>query len=150
MIEITRTRDVPGSPEDVAALVADLERWPEWFALHKGWAGPIPTTAAKGVTFKHKIRVLGVNGEVKWEVTELDPPRRFVLKGKGPSRSNMGVDFRISPREGGSTVAFTATIGGLAIKPIEGVLKGWIEVRADRTVDGLERVLGGDVAARPA
>lgn len=141
MIEITRTRDVPGTPDDVAAVVADLERWPDWFALHKGWSGPIPTEARKGVKFKHKVRVLGVNGEVAWEVTELDPPRRFVLKGKGPSRSNMGVDFRVTERAGGSTVAFTATIGGLAIKPIEGLLKGWIEARADRTVDGLDRVL---------
>ncbi|CAB4931287.1 unannotated protein [freshwater metagenome] len=144
MIEITRSRDVPGTPEDVAAVVTDLEGWPSWFALHKGWSGPIPTTAARGVTFKHKVRVLGLNGEVKWEVVELDVPSRFVLKGKGPSRSNMGVDFRVTPRDGGSTVAFTATIGGLAIKPVEGMLKGWIEVRADRTLDGLERVLSAD------
>lgn len=142
MIEITRTRDVPGSPQDVAATVADLERWPEWFALHKGWSGPIPTSAEVGVTFKHKVRVLGLPGDVEWRVTELDPPQRFVLTGKGPSRSKMGVDFRVAPREGGSTVAFTATIGGLALKPIEGRLRPWIELRADRTLDGLERVLG--------
>lgn len=143
MIEITRTRDVLGTPEEVAAAVADLERWPEWFALHKGWASPIPTVAAVGVQFKHKVRVLGVPGDVAWKVAQLNPPRRFVLEGKGPSRSKMGVDFRVTPREGGSTVAFTATIGGLALKPIEGRLKGWIEVRADRTLDGLEKTLAG-------
>lgn len=141
MIEITRTRDVQGTPEEVAATVADLERWPEWFALHKGWAGPIPTDAAVGVKFKHKVRVLGVPGDVAWKVAKLDPPNRFVLEGKGPSMSKMGVDFRVSPREGGSTVSFTATIGGLALKPIEGLLKPWIEVRADRTLDGLETTL---------
>lgn len=141
MIEITRTRDVAGTPEEVAAMVADLERWPEWFALHKGWDGPVPTDAAVGVKFKHKVRVLGVPGDVAWKVAQLDAPRRFVLEGKGPSRSKMGVDFRVSPRDGGSTVAFTATIGGLALKPIEGLLRGWIEVRADRTLDSLERTL---------
>jgi carbon monoxide dehydrogenase subunit G len=141
MIEITRSREVPGTPDDVAAVVTDLEGWPAWFALHKGWSGPVPTEARRGVTFRHGVRVLGLNGEVRWEVVELDPPGRFVLKGKGPSRSNMGVDFRVTPSGQGSTVAFTATIGGLAIKPVEGVLKGWIEVRADRTLDGLDRVL---------
>lgn len=141
MIEITRTRDVDGTPEEVAAAVADLERWPEWFALHKGWSGPIPDDAGVGVKFKHKVRVLGVPGDVAWKVAKLDPPQRFVLEGKGPSMSKMGVDFRVSPRDGGSTVAFTATIGGLALKPIEGILKPWIEVRADRTLDGLERTL---------
>lgn len=143
MIEITRSRDVPGTPEDVAAVVVDLERWPEWFALHKGWSGPIPTEARVGVQFKHQVRVLGLPGDVTWKVTDLDLPRSVVLKGKGPSRSSMGVDFRVTPRDGGSTVAFTATIGGLALKPIEGRLKPWIEARADRTLDGLERVLGG-------
>lgn len=143
MIEITRTRDVPGTPDDVAAVVVDLERWPEWFALHKGWSGPIPTEARVGVEFRHKVRVLGLPGDVTWKVATLDLPRNVVLKGKGPSRSNMGVDFRVTPRDGDSTVAFTATIGGLAIKPFEGTLKPWIEARADRTLDGLERVLGG-------
>ncbi len=141
MIEITRTRDVPGTPEQVAATVADLEGWPAWFALHKGWAGPIPDDAAVGVRFKHRVRVLGVPGDVAWTVTRLDPPGRFALEGKGPSRSKMGIDFRVAPRDGGSTVSFTATIGGLALKPIEGRLKGWIEVRADRTLDGLAQTL---------
>lgn len=141
MIEITRTRDVPGAPDDVAALVTDLQRWPDWFALHKGWVGPIPTEASTGVRFKHKVRVLGLNGDVAWKVTELDVPSRFVLEGKGPSRSSMGVDFRVAPRDGGSTVSFTATIGGLAVRPFEGVLGPWVEVRADRTLDGLQRVL---------
>lgn len=143
MIEITRTRDVADAPQDVAAVVADLERWPDWFALHKGWSGPIPTEARVGVEFQHRVRVLGLPGDVRWKVTELALPSRVVLAGKGPSRSRMGVDFRVSPREDGSTVAFTATIGGLALKPIEGTLKPWIEARADRTLDGLERVLGG-------
>jgi carbon monoxide dehydrogenase subunit G len=141
MIEITRTRDVPGTPEEVAATVADLERWPEWFALHKGWSGPVPTSAAVGVKFKHKVRVLGVPGDVAWKVARLDLPRSVVLDGKGPSLSKMGVDFRVVPRDGGSTVSFKATISGLALKPFEGLLQGWIEVRADRTLDGLERVL---------
>lgn len=141
MIEITRTRDVPGSPDTVAAFVSDLERWPEWFALHKGWSGDIPAEAAPGVKFKHKVRVLGLPGDVTWEVTELDVPGRFVLNGKGPKRTNMLVDFRITPRDGGSAVSFTAAIGGLAVKPIEGRLQDWIEVRADRTLDGLEREL---------
>lgn len=143
MIEITRARDVSATPHDVADLVADLERWPEWFALHKGWSGDIPAEAGVGVRFRHKVRVLGLPGDVTWEVVELEVPSRFLLKGKGPSRTSMEVDFWVAGQDDGSNVSFTAKIGGLAIKPVEGRLKGWIEVRADRTLDGLERVLGG-------
>jgi hypothetical protein len=141
MIEITRARDVAGTPDDVAGLVADLERWPEWFALHKGWSGEVPTEAFVGARFRHKVRVLGMPGDVTWEVAEMEVPSRFLLKGKGPSRTSMEVDFWVAGRDEGSNVSFTAKLGGFALKPVEGKLKGWVEVRADRTLDGLERLL---------
>ncbi|PTL59746.1 SRPBCC family protein [Paraconexibacter algicola] len=142
-IEISQDIDVDATPEEAAALVADLPRWPEWFALHKGWSGDEPTgPAGKGTTFKHRIRVMGVSGDVTWKVAESDPPRRFRLEGKGPSRSNMEVDFRIAPRAGGgSTLSFTAKIGGLALRPFEGQIKPWLMVRVDRTTDALQQLL---------
>lgn len=141
MSEITRARDVSGTPDQVAALVADLARWPEWFALHKGWIGDMPTTAAVGVSFKHKVRVLGVPADVTWEVTELALPSRVVLKGKGSKRTNMEVDFRIEPRDGGSRIALHAQVGGLVLKPVAGQLVSWLDVRVDRTLDSLEALL---------
>lgn len=141
MIELTQARAMPAPPDEVAALVADLSRWPEWFALHKGWSGDVPGAARQGVKFKHKVRVLGVAGDVTWEIVEVTPPERFVLKGKGPTRSSMGIDFRITPFTDGSEVAFTAGVGGLALRPFEGMLKEWLGVRADRTLDALEGLL---------
>lgn len=141
MPDITRERDVPGTPDQVAALVTDLERWPEWFALHKGWIGDTPDTAAVGVSFKHKVRVLGVPADVTWEVTELDLPRRVVLKGKGSKRTNMQVDFRISERPGGSHLAIEAQVGGLVLKPVGPQLTSWLDVRIDRTLDALDGLL---------
>lgn len=142
MSDITREQDVPGTPEQVAEIVTDLERWPEWFALHKGWIGDIPTTARVGVKFKHKVRVLGVPADVEWEVTELDLPRRVVLKGKGSKRTNMQVDFRISERpEGGSRIAIEAQVGGLVLKPVGSQLDSWLDVRIDRTLDRLQELL---------
>lgn len=143
MAELTRTRDVPGTPGEVADLVTDLPRWPEWFALHKGWKGPVPSRAAPGTTFKHDVRILGVPADITWEVVQLDLPGRVVLKGKGSKRTNAEVDFRITEREGGSTVALQAKVGGLVLKPVDSQLKGWLDVRVDRTLDSLERLLAG-------
>lgn len=142
-IEISRDIDVDAEPQAVADLVADLPRWPEWFALHKGWSGDVPDGhAGLGTRFKHKVRVMGVTGDVTWEVVELDEPHRFVLKGKGPSRSNMEVDFRVAPSAGGgSTLSFTAKIGGLALRPFEGQIKPWLNVRVERTVESLQTLL---------
>lgn len=141
MTEITRERDVPGTPDEVAALVTDLERWPEWFALHKGWSEDVPSTATVGTRFKHKVRVLGVPADVTWEVVELDVPHRFVLRGKGSKRTSMEVDFRIAARPGGSHITVAAQVGGLVLRPVSGQLASWLDVRVDRTLDRLGDLL---------
>lgn len=141
-IEISRAIEVDAEPQAVADLVSDLGRWPEWFALHKGWSGDVPGRGEQGTTFKHRIRVMGVAGDVTWKVAESSPPERFRLEGKGPSRSNMEVDFRVDPRDGGgSTLSFTAKIGGLALRPFEGQIKPWLDVRVERTTDALQALL---------
>lgn len=141
MIEISREREVPGAREDVAALVCDLERWPEWFVLHKGWIGEVPSEAEIGLRFRHKVRALGIPGEVTWEITDLDVPARFAARGKGTSGAKMEVDFRIWERDGGSCVAFTAKIGGFALRPLKGQLEPWLGTRADRSLDRLSALL---------
>lgn len=148
MIEISREADVPGKPDQVAGLVSDLERWPEWFALHKGWVGEVPDEAAVGVRFRHKVRLLGVPGEVTWEVVELEPPSRFVLEGKGSSRTSMKVDFRIAAAETGSRVAFTAELGGLALRPFKGQVEDFLVVRAERSLAALTDLLSGETGER--
>ncbi len=149
-MEISRSHDLPAPPAEVAAFVSDLSRWPDWFALHKGWSGDIPTEARVGTKFKHKVRVLGVPGDVSWEVTDLQEPSRFALKGKGPSRTSVGIDFVIAAREDGSTIAFTASMGGLVLRPVEGMLRDWLDVRIDRTLAALERELGQRAAPSSA
>ena len=140
MTEITRTHHVAAPPDRVAEFVCDLERWPEWFALHKGWIGDVPATTTVGTTFKHKVRILGVAADVTWEVVRLDLPDRIVIKGKGSKRTSTEVDFRIAPEDGGSRVSLAAKVGGLVLKPVEGQLRGWLDQRVDRTLDGLERL----------
>jgi hypothetical protein len=139
--EISRERDLPAGPDDVAALVCDLPRWPEWFALHKGWIGDVPTAAAVGTRFKHAVRILGVPADITWEVVRLDLPGRVELRGKGSKRTSAAVDFRIADRDGGSRVILAAQVGGLVLKPVEGQLRGWLDVRVDRTLDRLEALL---------
>jgi carbon monoxide dehydrogenase subunit G len=141
MSEITRSRDVAAPPDEVAAFVCDLERWPEWFALHKGWLGDVPSDVRVGTRFKHAVRILGVPADVTWEVARLDLPGRIVLKGRGSKRTSTEVDFRIAPHGGGSRIELAAQVGGLVLKPVEGQLRGWLDVRVDRTLDRLEALL---------
>lgn len=143
-MEITREVTVPGTPDEVAAFVSDLSRWPDWFALHKGWIGEPPAGAAReGVRFKHHVRILGVPGDAEWTVVELDFPHRVRLKGKGSKRVSMALDVEITPDgDAASRVAFTADVSGLLLRPVEGQLRSWLDVRVDRTLDALRDQLG--------
>jgi hypothetical protein len=146
-VEIAKRLELAASPEQIGEVLVDLPSWPEWFALHKGWIGEIPPRAARGTKFKHRVRMLGVPGEMEWTVTELEFPRRFAVTGKGTSRTGGEIDFTTTPAANGSTVEFVAKLTGLAIKPFEGMIRPWLEVRAERTVAALRaRVEGGGEA----
>jgi Polyketide cyclase / dehydrase and lipid transport len=140
-VQIDKRLELAASPEQVADLLVDLPRWPEWFALHKGWVGTVPDRAAKGTRFKHRVRFMGVPGDIEWTVTELDFPRHFVLKGKGTSRTGAEITFDVTPDGDGSRIDFVARLSGLALRPFEGIVKPWIEVRAERTVSALREQL---------
>ena len=138
MPDVTRTHQVDASPEAVAAVIADLPRWPHWFALHKGWVEDPPAQAAKGVRFRHEVRILGVPADITWEVTEADPPRRYAMKGKGSQRTNAAVTFSVSPEGAGSRIELEADIGGLVLRPVKRQLRSWLEPRIARTLTALE------------
>ena len=141
MIDVTRSVEVPATPDEVAALVMDLGRWPDWFALHDGWASDAPTRAEVGVTFKQRVKVLGIPGDVTWEVVEVELPSRVVLKGRGTSRTSMEVDFHIDEHSAGAEVSFTAKMSGLALRPLKGKLQPWVEERTDRSLAALVKLL---------
>jgi len=144
-VQISRQIELAAQPEQIGEVLADLPRWPEWFALHKGWVDQVPARAEQGTKFKHRVRILGVPGEIEWKVTEVEFPTRFVLVGKGSNRTGAEIDFKVDPQQQTSLVEFVAQLKGLTLKPFEGMLKPWLEVRAERTVSALRtRVEGFD------
>jgi hypothetical protein len=136
--DVTRDHDVPAPPEAVAAVIVDLPRWPEWFALHKGWVEDPPPVVRTGVRFRHRMRILGVPADITWEAVEVDSPRRFAMKGKGSQRTNASVVFTVQPSGAGSLIRLEVDIGGLVLKPVKGQLRGWLEPRIERTLAALE------------
>ncbi|MBJ7332442.1 MAG: SRPBCC family protein [Solirubrobacteraceae bacterium] len=141
MIEIVREAELPAPPDVVSEMVTDVARWPDWFALHKGWAGDVPTEVRKGTKFKHKVRIMGIPGEVSWKVEEFVAPERFLLKGSGPMRSGMEVEFDAEPVGDGTLVVMRAQASGFALRPVAGQLKPWLDVRVDRSLDALTALL---------
>lgn len=142
MPDVTREREVAAPPEAVAEVIVDLPRWDEWFALHKGWSQDPPPRAEVGVHFRHRVRILGVPAEITWEVTEVDAPHRFAMKGKGSQRTSAAVRFEVTPVAAGSLISIEADIGGLVLRPVKGQLRSWLDPRIERTLDGIEARIG--------
>jgi uncharacterized protein YndB with AHSA1/START domain len=74
-ITVTVVSDIPASPAEVFAVIADFEQGPRWQPNMRSarWTSPPP--AGVGATFEQTARFLGRDMTSGYEVTEYDPPR---------------------------------------------------------------------------
>ena len=75
------TIEIARPPDDVFALLTDVERLPEWqeSAVSAAADGPL----AVGTVIGEQRRFMGRDVKTKDEVTTYEPPQRFDLKSQG-------------------------------------------------------------------
>ena len=92
--------EIARPPEEVYAYVTDPARFPEWQhdVVRVRLAGDRPPRL--GARFTTTRRIGRVEQTTTQEIIELDPPRRWVVRGvDGPMRPN--ADLTVEPLEGG-------------------------------------------------
>jgi uncharacterized membrane protein len=106
------TEEIAAAPEQVWAVLADVEHWPDWTptmtSVRRLDAGPLgPTSAAE-------IRQPKLPKTV-WRVTRFEPGRRFEWAAGGPGVTTRG-DHVVEPLDDGrsSVTLEIATVGALA------------------------------------
>jgi uncharacterized protein YndB with AHSA1/START domain len=79
-VDVRTERSIAAPPEAVAAVAADPDRAPDWYAAIErvDWVTPPPL--AVGTRLAFVARFLGRRLAYTYEVTELDPPRRMVMR----------------------------------------------------------------------
>ena len=110
--EIDRTIAAP--PEKVFRLATDPERFGEWMQglvrLERATAGPLKS----GSRWRETRKVMGSEATEEFEVTALEPPRRFDLYVDGTKGSNRKGEYRFrhrfEPAAGGTRVVMSAEI----------------------------------------
>lgn len=122
MALIAETADLPAPPERVWEKVADLSAWPEWQSIHQGFPDGAPELAP-GTTFKQKVKIMGMPGEVDWTVETVEPNTRLELQGKGPMGTTMRTAYALQAENGGTRVAYEAEFGGAALAAMAGPLE---------------------------
>jgi uncharacterized membrane protein len=106
-MKLEETIEIARPPEEVYAVVADLERAPEWQHSLES------VDVQRGVEVR---RIAGQRRESHFEVTEREPPRRFAIETRsGPIRAN--AVFTLSARDAGGTLVHVGVdvhVGGAA------------------------------------
>ena len=112
MIRIEHSLEISRPPEEVFALLVDLDRLPDWqsSAIEARSDGPLEL----GSIVHEKRRFLGRELADELEVVAFDPPRRLALRSQsGPLR--LTVDHELEPNGGGTrlTVIASGKPGGM-------------------------------------
>lgn len=102
-MDLEQTIDIDAPPERVWAVLADVERWPEWTASVKSIErlddGPLAVGSRARVR-QPRFPVL------EWRVTEVEPNRGFKWETRSPGSHGIA-DHRIEPTTSGSRVTLS-------------------------------------------
>jgi uncharacterized protein YndB with AHSA1/START domain len=103
---IIRTVVIARPPADVFAVLSDVERLAEFshmtVAVRRGPGRPI----AVGDHFEQVVRVLHVDLETEWEVTEVVADQLIRVEGTSMAKGSASMTQRIAPEGDGSLVTF--------------------------------------------
>lgn len=104
MSSLTRATTVACPPDHVFAVLADVERLPEFsemtVAVRDGPGRPVQV----GDRFEQVVRVLGKELESEWHVVEVNPPSLLRFEGTAPGGARAVLVERLVPEGDGTRV----------------------------------------------
>ena len=105
MATITKTAEVSAASDTVWDKLTETESYPDWQTTHVSYPEG-PPEISEGSTFKEKVTIMGMPGEVNWTVTKVDPGSGFELEGKGPMGTHLRSSYWIErePDHGSSSM----------------------------------------------
>jgi NAD(P)-dependent dehydrogenase (short-subunit alcohol dehydrogenase family)/uncharacterized protein YndB with AHSA1/START domain len=102
---------IHAAPEDVFAVLADPERYPEWVVGAAGIRDYDEEFPQVGSRFHHKVGPGPINIRDYSEVVEADPPRRLVLKAKARPLGTATIELDLRESADGTEVRMQETPG---------------------------------------
>ena len=129
-------RHLAASPEDVVALVLDLDRAHEWLTLHLSWRDERPARMAEGAEFVQQISLMDIPAQARWRVTRADA-KGFELRGTGPMGITVGLWCTVEASGQGAAVRMDGALDGPPVR-------GPVGLTAVRSV---EKALADSLAA---
>lgn len=128
--------DIEAGASAVWAVLADVERWPDWTASMTS----VTLLDEEPVAAGSRARVVQPKLRPSvWTVTEFEPGRVFAWASTNAGVTTVGGHYLARSANGGTTVRLTFTMSGL-LAPIVGALMGGTVRRyVQLEADGLKR-----------
>lgn len=142
MPEVSNSIEMPAPPERVWSVVTDLSRYGEWNTTHTDFPDGTPETLEPGTTFREKVKIMGMPGEVKWTVTDVIENEKFAMDGEGPMGVTLKAAYRLEGNGDKTTFTFDSAFAGGALSgPMGGPVTKQTEKAAGESVEKLKELV---------
>ena len=145
MTRVERAIEIDSAPEDVFAVLTDLDRLPEWATIVVATRDVSRLPLAAGCTFRQTVRVLGQEIESEWHVLALEAPRLVSYEAQAPGGGRMAMTQRVLPSGRGSRVELEVDYelpGGIVGEIVDKVyMERHNEQEAERSLANLKEIL---------
>ncbi|MCA1587685.1 MAG: SRPBCC family protein [Chloroflexi bacterium] len=145
MARIQREIDIACPPDEVFAVLTDLDKLPAWASIVAETSDVSDRPLRVGCTFRQRLRVLGQELESSWRVTDLDVPRLIAYEATGPAGSRLDMKQTVRPVDGGARVLLEIDYdlpGGLIGEALDRVVvQSQNESEAEQSLERLRGLL---------
>jgi carbon monoxide dehydrogenase subunit G len=139
---VSKSADIAAPPEKVWEAITDPSRFGEWQTIHVGFSGDAPASLTPGESFKQKVTIMGMPGEVEWTVDEADEPNTLKLSGTGPMGTKATAAFVLEGSNGATKLTYDTGFEGAALAPLAGALEEQSNKAADESLAKLSSLVG--------
>jgi NAD(P)-dependent dehydrogenase (short-subunit alcohol dehydrogenase family)/uncharacterized protein YndB with AHSA1/START domain len=142
---------IDATPEEVFAVLADPECYPEWVVGAAGLRDADAEFPAVGSRFHHKVGSWPVGLKDHTEVMEVEPPHRIVLKAKARPLGTATIAIDLEKSAGGTELAMEEVPGDRLTSLVAGnpVADQALRVRNAEALSRLKRLVEGTPEGDP-
>jgi uncharacterized protein YndB with AHSA1/START domain len=121
---VIKSAEIPAGQDEVWATLTDFGRCGEWMTIHAGFPDGAPQDVSPDTSFRQKVKIMGMPGEVKWTFKEVDEPNRLAMDGEGPMGTKLRAVYLLeSNGNGGTNFTYESEFGGAALTAMAGPLE---------------------------
>jgi carbon monoxide dehydrogenase subunit G len=135
---------IPAEQDKVWGAIADLDVYGQWMTLHVDFPEGTPAEMKEGESFKEKVKIMGMPGDVTWTVADYQEGDRIELSGQGPMGTTLSAVFTLDERDGESHVSYASEFGGAALAPLAATLEKEAAKAGQESLEKLRQLVTGE------